>query len=408
MKSSENDRQHDEDRGDRDVAEVRRESLHAGCTSPASRSGRCVRSAGRCISEHACASALRELWQPGRQADNHADEQQDARRSGRPRHDLERRPGEKMIPIARPNTPLSVVGAASVSDMAGPLCGQEGDGQSSQFSARDHITKLLSSKFTGLSGRRLWQPDSLVRHARQAHCLRLRSCWPLPPPRHRPSPHLSPTGERALGMGGAFVAVADDATATHWNPAGLVHGGPAGMTIGWSRFQSGNQDQLVTPGPSRRGIGFTSLGSWPVGISYGHFEMTNLRPGPDPEVLKTATPGVLVRDPSDEAGRRDVPADRRRGSGGRHHPQIRPGKRRNRHIERRDCRRGFQSHRRDRRTSEGRIRLRHRSHGRHEQAPRGCGVEESAIPRVWRPVDRNDQAAAPSQTWALPSCQPMA
>ena len=30
------------------------------------------------------------------------------------------------------------------------------------------------------------------------------------------------TGTRALGMGGAFVAVADDSTAAHWNPAGLA------------------------------------------------------------------------------------------------------------------------------------------------------------------------------------------
>ncbi|MBC8451059.1 type IX secretion system membrane protein PorP/SprF [bacterium] len=30
------------------------------------------------------------------------------------------------------------------------------------------------------------------------------------------------TGARAMGMGGAFVAVADDVTALHWNPAGLV------------------------------------------------------------------------------------------------------------------------------------------------------------------------------------------
>lgn len=32
------------------------------------------------------------------------------------------------------------------------------------------------------------------------------------------------TGTRAAGMGGAFVGVADDATALHWNPAGLASG----------------------------------------------------------------------------------------------------------------------------------------------------------------------------------------
>ena len=32
-------------------------------------------------------------------------------------------------------------------------------------------------------------------------------------------------GIRAQGMGGAFVAVSDDATATWWNPAGLATGG---------------------------------------------------------------------------------------------------------------------------------------------------------------------------------------
>lgn len=33
-----------------------------------------------------------------------------------------------------------------------------------------------------------------------------------------------PVGARALGMGSAFVALADDATAVYWNPAGLVFG----------------------------------------------------------------------------------------------------------------------------------------------------------------------------------------
>jgi hypothetical protein len=32
-----------------------------------------------------------------------------------------------------------------------------------------------------------------------------------------------PVGARAIGMGGAFVAVADDASAPYWNPAGLIY-----------------------------------------------------------------------------------------------------------------------------------------------------------------------------------------
>src|SRR5512144_2492960 len=33
----------------------------------------------------------------------------------------------------------------------------------------------------------------------------------------------APVGPRAIGMGGAFTAVADDATAPYWNPAGMVY-----------------------------------------------------------------------------------------------------------------------------------------------------------------------------------------
>ena len=38
-------------------------------------------------------------------------------------------------------------------------------------------------------------------------------------------------GTRALGMGGAFVAVADDPSAVYWNPAGLPRMGAS--TWGW-------------------------------------------------------------------------------------------------------------------------------------------------------------------------------
>jgi hypothetical protein len=78
-------------------------------------------------------------------------------------------------------------------------------------------------------------------------------------------------GERALGMGGAFVAVADDATAAHWNPAGLATGGPVGVTTGWHRFRFGNPDGNLRSGAGRRSSSFTSLGTWPLGLSYGSF-----------------------------------------------------------------------------------------------------------------------------------------
>lgn len=94
----------------------------------------------------------------------------------------------------------------------------------------------------------------------------------------RAQPTFESAGERALGMGGAFVAVADDATATHWNPAGLAGAGPGGMTIGWYRFQSGNPDLAPAPGLGKRSGTLTSLGTYPLGISYGRFEMTNIIP----------------------------------------------------------------------------------------------------------------------------------
>src|SRR5262245_30003400 len=41
----------------------------------------------------------------------------------------------------------------------------------------------------------------------------------------------SPIGVRASGMAGAFVGVADDATAVYWNPAGLATGTLASFTF---------------------------------------------------------------------------------------------------------------------------------------------------------------------------------
>lgn len=77
-------------------------------------------------------------------------------------------------------------------------------------------------------------------------------------------------------MGGAFVAVADDATATAWNPAGLATAGPAGMTIGWHQLQLGNQRGAAAPGLLRQRATFTSLGTMPVGVSYGSLTVSDI------------------------------------------------------------------------------------------------------------------------------------
>ena len=55
---------------------------------------------------------------------------------------------------------------------------------------------------------------------------------------------IETVGERAMGMGGAFVAVADDSSATWWNPGALAAGPFLDVAAGWSRTEFRQDGEL--------------------------------------------------------------------------------------------------------------------------------------------------------------------
>ena len=74
-------------------------------------------------------------------------------------------------------------------------------------------------------------------------------------------------GVRALGMGGAFVAVADDATANYWNPAGLTNVGSSAV-LEVQRIETRlGLDPTLEEGTRDRTT-FASLAGPTVGLSY--------------------------------------------------------------------------------------------------------------------------------------------
>lgn len=83
-------------------------------------------------------------------------------------------------------------------------------------------------------------------------------------------------GGRALGMAGAFVALADDSTATWWNPAGLTDGPLFNLGLGWA--SADNKEGF----PAREGQGsWFAVGVLPFGISYYRLQITNIPTAPD-------------------------------------------------------------------------------------------------------------------------------
>ena len=82
-------------------------------------------------------------------------------------------------------------------------------------------------------------------------------------------------GSRALGMGGAFVAVASDSSATWWNPAGLAAGPFFDLAIGRATTES--RGAL----PARRdSASWLAVATPPFGVSYYRLRLTDIRPLP--------------------------------------------------------------------------------------------------------------------------------
>jgi F plasmid transfer operon protein TraF len=85
-------------------------------------------------------------------------------------------------------------------------------------------------------------------------------------------------GSRAAGMGGAFVAVADDASAAYWNPAGFAAGSYFSLVLDRA---SAKVNPAGDAAGSRSGL-LIALGAPAIGLSYYRLRSTVLLPGPLP------------------------------------------------------------------------------------------------------------------------------
>src|SRR5215213_826194 len=96
--------------------------------------------------------------------------------------------------------------------------------------------------------------------------------YPLTSPSAVWSQAIEMAGTRAPGMGGAFVAVADDSSATWWNPAGLAAGPFVDLAVSRNSTRAGDDRA-----PAWRGrLSSFSLGIPPAGVSYYRFRMTEI------------------------------------------------------------------------------------------------------------------------------------
>ena len=75
-------------------------------------------------------------------------------------------------------------------------------------------------------------------------------------------------GLRAQGMGGAFVAVADDATAVYWNPAALAKGALLSAVVEGLDRRDDPSRRPAGPAATRRSELFVGVGVPSLGLAY--------------------------------------------------------------------------------------------------------------------------------------------
>jgi hypothetical protein len=77
----------------------------------------------------------------------------------------------------------------------------------------------------------------------------------------------APVGTRASGMAGAFVAVADDATAVYWNPAGVATGSFVSLAIDFGRHDAVPDTSQIAAG-QRDTATMVAISATAVGVAY--------------------------------------------------------------------------------------------------------------------------------------------
>jgi hypothetical protein len=82
-------------------------------------------------------------------------------------------------------------------------------------------------------------------------------------------------GSRALGMGGAFVAVADDATAIYWNPAGFATGALFSLVADVNMGET--RPGAARPPASDRSTVFVGFGVPSLGLGYYRLRTTRVQ-----------------------------------------------------------------------------------------------------------------------------------